>query len=398
MALARIRQLSAHEVGHTLGFTHNFAASTISRASVMDYPHPQIYFKEGKIDFSNAYATGIGEWDKVTVAYSYQDFATNEVNELPQILEKAFANGLRFISDQDARPKGGAHAYGHLWDNGSDISDELVNVLNIRAKAIEKFSVDNIKSSQPYAVLEDVFVPLFFFHRYQTEAVSKLIGGLDYNYAVKGGNQTIIKRISGIAERKALRALLKTIDVKTMAVPERVLALFPPRAIGYSRTRESFTSKSGVAFDPFGSVETASEMTLELLFHPERVARLIQHKSLDGSQLGFDEVIDLVIQNSFKKNHKSRYHQELQNVVNTQVLNQLFYLAANENSYQQVKAIVNAKLDDITKFLKTLKSSGVQKMYDTELIKNIDSFKKNPSKFKKTKTPKIPDGSPIGMD
>ncbi len=112
MALARIRQLSAHEVGHTLGFTHNFAASTINRASVMDYPHPQIYFKEGEIDFSKAYATGIGDWDKVTIAYSYQNFASNEVAELQQILEKAFANGLRFISDQDARPEGSAHPTG----------------------------------------------------------------------------------------------------------------------------------------------------------------------------------------------------------------------------------------------------------------------------------------------
>ena len=398
MALARIRQLSAHEVGHTLGFTHNFAASTINRASVMDYPHPQIHIKDGIIDFSNAYAIGIGAWDKVTVAYSYQDFMNDEEDELLNILNEAFAKGLRFISDQDARPNGSAHAYGHLWDNGSDISDELISVLNIRKKAIENFSADHIKSSQPYSVLEDVFVPLYFFHRYQTEAVSKLIGGLYYNYAVKGDNQLIVKRVSGETERKALNTILKTIDVETIAVPERLLDLFPPRAIGYSRTRESFKSKNGVAFDPFACVETASEMTLELLFHPERTSRLIQHKSLDESQLGLDEVIDLVIQNSFKKNHQSRYYQELQNVVNAQVLNQLCYIAANENSYQQVHAIVNAKLDEILIWLKTLKSTGVQKMYEFELIQTIDNFKKDPSKFKKINAPKIPDGSPIGMD
>jgi len=398
MALARIRQLSAHEVGHTLGFTHNFAASTMNRASVMDYPHPQINIKDGIIDFSNAYAIGIGAWDKVTVAYSYQDFMNDEQDQLQNILNEAFAKGLRFISDQDARPKGSAHAHGHLWDNGSDISDELINVMNIRKKAIENFSADHIKSSQPYSVLEDVFVPLYFFHRYQTEAVSKLIGGLYYNYAVKGDKQLIVKRVSGETERKALNSLLKTIDVETNAVPERLLDLFPPRAIGYERTRESFKSKNGVAFDPFACVETASEMTLELLFHPERTSRLIQHKSLDESQLGLDEVIDLVIQNSFKKNHQSRYYQELQNVVNAQVLNQLCYLAADENSYQQVHAIVNSKLDEILIWLKTLKSSGVQKMYDIELIKTIDNFKKDPSEFKKTNAPKIPDGSPIGMD
>jgi hypothetical protein len=398
MALARIRQLAAHEVGHTIGFTHNFAASTNDRASVMDYPHPKLSLKDGKIDFSDAYSVGIGEWDKVTVAYSYQEFVNDEENQLRKILNNAFAEGLRYISDQDARPKGGAHAYGHLWDNGSDLSDELNNILEIRKKGIENFSADNIKSSEPYSVLEDVFVPLYFFHRYQTEAVSKLIGGLDYNYATKGDNQTIVKRIDGDTERKALQTLLKTIDINTIAVPKHVLKLFPPRAIGYNSNRESFKSKNGVAFDPFGAVETASEMTLSLLLHPERASRLIQHKSLNNNQLGLDGVINTLIENSFKKSYKDTYYQELQNVVNNQVLNQLFYLAANENTYKQVNAIVNSKLNEIVTLLKAKKTSNVQKIYDTEMIKSIENFKKNSSKFKKKNAPKIPDGSPIGME
>ena len=398
MALARIRQLSAHEVGHTIGFAHNFAASTNNRSSVMDYPHPKLSLKDGKIDFSDAYGVGIGKWDKVTVAYAYQEFANDEENQLQKILNNAFAEGLRYISDRDARPKGGAHAYAHLWDNGSDLSDELNNILAIRKNAIDNFSADNIKSTEPYSVLEDVFVPLYFFHRYQTEAVSKLIGGLDYNYAVKGGNQTIVKRIDGKTERKALQTLLKTIDINTIAVPKRVLKLFPPRAMGYGRSRESFKSKISVAFDPFGAVETASEMTLSLLLHPERASRLVQHKSLDNSQLGLNETINILLENSFKKSYKDTYYQELQNVVNSQVLNQLFYLAANENTYKQVNAIVNAKLSEISILLKSKKSSGIQKIYDIEMVKSIDNFKKNPSKFKKKNVPKIPDGSPIGME
>ena len=397
MALARIRQLSAHEVGHTIGFAHNYIASANDRASVMDYPHPQFSLKNGKIDFSNAYATGIGEWDKVTVAYSYQDFASNEEQGLQNILNTAFAKGLRFITDQDARPKGSAHAYAHLWDNGKSISDELNSLLEIRKKAIDNFSVDNIKSNEPYSVLEDVFVPLYFMHRYQTEAVSKIIGGLDYNYAIKGGNQTIVKRIAGSEERSALSSLLKTIDVQTIAIPNSKLDLFPPRAFGYGRSRESFKSKVGVEFDPYGAVETASEMTLELLLHPQRASRLVLHKSLDKSQLGLEEMIDEVIKNSFKKTHKDTYHQELQNVVNVQVLNQLFYLAANKNNYTQVTAIVNSKIEEIASWLRTRKSKGTQLMYDKELVNSISTFKNDPSKFKKAPSPKIPDGSPIGM-
>ena len=397
MALARIRQLSAHEVGHTIGFAHNYIASTIGRSSVMDYPHPQFSLKNGKIDFSNAYATGIGEWDKVSVAYSYQDFTKNEEEGLQNILNTAFAKGLRFITDQDARPKGSAHAYAHLWDNGKSVSDELNALLEIRKNAIDKFSVDNIKNKEPYSVLEDVFVPLYFLHRYQTEAVSKVIGGLDYNYAIKGGSQTIVKRVPGSVERNALSALLKTIDVETIAIPTSKLELFPPRAFGYGRTRESFKSKVGVEFDPYGAVETASEMTLELLLHPQRASRLVMHKSLDSSQLGLEELLDEVIKNSFEKTHKNTYYQELQNVVNEQVLNQLFYLAAAKNNYKQVTAIVNAKIDEIASWLLRRKSKGNQLSYDKELVRSISSFKNDPSKFKKAQSPKIPDGSPIGM-
>ena len=398
MALARIRQLSAHEVGHTLGFSHNFAASTNNRASVMDYPHPQIRLKDGEVDFSDAYAVGIGPWDKVTVAYSYQDFVSNEEKQLQKILNDAFAEGLRYISDQDARPQGSAHASAHLWDNGTDISDELENVLTVRKKAIDNFSVANIKSSEPYSVLEDVFVPLYFFHRFQTEAASKIIGGLDYSYATKGDGQTIVKRIDGKTERKALNVLLKTIDVKEIAIPKNKLELFPPRAMGYGRSRESFKSKNGVAFDPFGAVETASEMTLNFLLHPERASRLIQHKSLDNNQLGLSELIDTLIKNSIQKTHKDTYYQELQNVINSQVLNHLFYLASYDTNYRQINAIVHAKLNEITMLLKNNKANGVQKMYHMELVNSIINFKKNPSKYKKQIAPNIPDGSPIGME
>ena len=397
MALARIRQLSAHEIGHTIGFAHNYIASTINRSSVMDYPHPQFALKNGKIDFSNAYATGIGEWDKVSVQYSYQHFTKNEAQGLQNILNSAFARGLRFITDQDARPKGSAHAYAHLWDNGKSVADDLNSLLQIRKNAIDKFSKDNIKTNEPYSVLEDVFVPLYFMHRFQTEGVSKIIGGLDYNYAIKGGNQTIVKRVPGAEERNALKVLLKTIDVETIAIPTSKLVLFPPRAYGYGRTRESFKSKVGVEFDPYGAVETASQMTLELLFHPHRASRLVLHKSLDKSQLGLIEVIDEVVKNSFKKSHKNSYYQELQNVVNMQVLNQLFYLAASKSNYKQVTAIVNSKLDEISSYLLKRRSTGTQLMYDKELVKSIATFKKNPSVFKRAQSPKIPDGSPIGM-
>ncbi len=396
MALARIRQLSAHEVGHTIGLAHNFAASTKGRSSVMDYPHPTLSIKDGKVDFTDAYDTKIGDWDKVSIAYSYGEYLENEDASLSKLLDEAFKKGARFISDQDARPLGSAHAYAHLWDNGSDVSKELENLLSIRRNSIANFSKDNIKSNQPYSVLEDVFVPLYFLHRYQTEGVIKVIGGLDYTYAIKDDGNTIVKRIPGKLERKALVSVIKTLSVEELAIPKKILDLFPPRAFNYGRTRESFKSKTGVAFDPFGAVETASAMTLGFLLHPERVTRLVQHKSLDRSQLGLVEVLDDLIANSFQKSYRDSYYQELQNIVNYQVLNHLFHLSSNKDMYWQVNAIVNDKIDKINTLLNNSKTPGIQKIYHKDMIKMISNFKKNPTKFKKPITPKIPDGSPIG--
>ena len=387
LAIARIRQLSAHEIGHTLGFAHNFAASTKNRNSVMDYPHPKLSLKNGKVDFSEAYDDKIGEWDKVTVAYAYQDFIGDEKPQLEKILDDAFAKGFRFITDADSRSKGSAHAYSHLWDNGTSAAKELENVLAIRKHAIANFSTDNVRSKTPYSVLEDVFVPLYFFHRFQTDATSKIIGGLDYAYAVKGQKELIVKRVDGNTQRDALKSILKTINVDEIAIPKKLLALFPPRAYGYGRTRESFKSKTGVAFDPYGAVQTATAYTLEFLLHPDRANRLVQHKSLDKNQLGFTEVINDLMKVAFDKKYNDSYHQALQEVVQVEVLNAMFTLVSNKNVYPQVKSVLNKTF---TKLM--MKGNG------SHYLEMIVDYKKNPSKFVKIDAPKIPDGSPIGSD
>ena len=398
MSLARIRQLAAHEVGHTLGFTHNFAASVNNRASVMDYPHPMLKVEDGKIDFSNAYSIGMGDWDKVIIAYSYQEFNQNEDQKLKDILDSAFAKGLRYISDADARPKGSAHAYAHLWDNGNDPIEELNNILEVRNLSIENFSKDNIKSDEPYSVLEDVFVPLYFYHRYQTEAVAKILGGLDYSYAIKNGSQNVVKQIEPDIQREALFTLMKTIDINTLGIPKNILNIFPPRAIGYSRTRESFKSNLGVAFDPYGPVATASNMTFELLLHPQRVSRVFIYKSLDKNQIDLYEIFDTLFEHTFKKSHKDPYHQELQNVVNEQLLNNMFDLILSEELYPQVKAISLNKLNELGLWLSADKAKGQQKIINESTLRIINDFIRKGKKSSVLVVPEIPDGSPIGMD
>ncbi|GAA0745984.1 zinc-dependent metalloprotease [Gaetbulibacter jejuensis] len=396
MALARIRQLSAHEVGHTIGFAHNFAASTNNRASVMDYPHPKVKLTNGEVDLSDAYDVGIGDWDKVTVAYSYSQFkdTENETEALNNILKEATNSGLRFITDSDARAQNGAHAYAHLWDNGKSASEELENVLKVRAKAISNFSKDNIKTGEPYSVLEDVFVPLYFFHRYQTEAATKLVGGLDYNYAVKGDGQMITKAIDAKTQKEALQAILKTLSAETLAIPQDKLGLFPPRAFQYWRTRESFRGNTGVAFDPFAPVETSSDMTLGLLLNPERMNRVYQQKVLDKSQLGLKEFLEILIDATIKKKTENSYQGEVQQVINLSVLNNIMALSASEKLMPQAQALVNF---EVMKLKVKLQERRVDPMA-MFMVKEIDKFLGNPKGFKAQSSPKIPDGSPIGSD
>jgi hypothetical protein len=393
MALARIRQLSAHEVGHTLGFAHNFAASSDEDASVMDYPHPNLKFKGDQIDFSEAYDTNIGEWDKITVAYSYGNPKPNQTEDdyLKSVIQQANSSGLQFISDADARAQGGAHAYAHLWDNGESASKELNRILELRKNAIDHFSEDNIKTGQAYSVLEDVFVPLYFYHRYQTEAASKVVGGLNYNYATKGSGLTLVSTVSKSDQSEALKAVLKTLDAETLAIPERILDLFPPRAFGYSRSRESFKSNTSVSFDALGAAATASDMTLGLLLNPERANRLIQQQALESSHLGLKDVLEALVKSTFVKTHKSDYLTEVQHSINYNVLKHLMNLSASSRSIPQVKAQAHETLNKLRQEYQ--KENSVMA---SEVVYRIDQFMDEPDKFEVFPSPSIPDGSPIG--
>ena len=396
MALSRIRQLSAHEVGHTLGFAHNFAGSVNNRSSVMDYPHPLIRLKDDEIDLSNAYSEGIGDWDKVSVAYSYSEFnLKNEKLALDNILNNSTKNGLRFITDSDARAKGGAHAYAHLWDNENDVVNGLNEIFKVRKKAILNFSELNIKSGEPFSTLEDVFVPLYFMHRYQTEAVVKLIGGMDYNYATRGDGQVIVKDLELDIQNRALISVFQSLDAKNLAIPRDKLKLFPPRAYGFPRTRESFKGMTGVSFDPLSAASTASEMTLELLLNTERLNRLMVQNTIDNSKMSLRYVLNGLISNSFKKTHEDTYLTEIQHIINTNILVYLLNLSEDKNVFIQVKYESFMAIKYIKRLIS--KSKKLNNYYDQYSF-IIDDFKKRPELYKIQKLLTIPDGSPIGSE
>lgn len=400
MALARLRQLAAHEVGHTLGIAHAYSSSTEDLASVMDYPHPIAKIRDGKIDLSEAYDTKIGAFDKVVVAYGYQHFPSgvDEEKALSEIIQNSLKSGLTFLSDQDARPLGSAHPYAHLWDNGKDPVEELDRVLEVRALALKNFGERNIKPGAPMATLEEVLVPLYFFHRYQTEAAAKVLGGLNYRYALRGDGQPIAQLLTPQQELKAMESLLKTVQPITLALPESLLKQIPPRPLGYSRHRELMKGKTDLTFDPLSAAETAADMTFSLILHPARANRLFEHHSRDARLPSLESVIDKLISATFKAPVRSGYEGAIQMSVNYALFSNLARLALHKDASVATRAIVHLKFDQLKAWFSTRTTTDEEwKAYYAYLTRLAIKFQEDPDEYKQENLLSPPPGQPIGM-
>jgi hypothetical protein len=404
VVLARLRQLAAHEVGHTLGLQHNFAASISNRASVMDYPAPFSKLgRDGIPDISDAYARGIGEWDKVTIAYGYQDFpaGTDEGAALDKILSDAFKRGLMYLTDQDARPASASSSVAHLWDNGANVVDGLAQVMKVRAAALNRFGENNIREGAPMATLEDVLVPLYMYHRYQVEAAAKLVGGEDYTFSLRGKGDRNPQIISPEEQRRALSAVLDTLKPESLALPESLLLLIPPRPPGYPRTREDFRIRTSPNFDGLAPAEAFANHVCDFLFNPERAARLVEFHARDSRYPGWDEVLDKVIEATWKVRAGSGYPAEIRRTVNAVVLNELMGLAANDRASNQARAIAEYRLSLLRDWLMTqrdLTSDENQRAFIIYAANQIRRFQDDPKKMNLTRPNDPPDGQPIGMD
>ena len=390
-SLDRIRQLSAHEIGHTLGFAHNYISSANNRSSVMDYPHPKIEIVNGKINIDNAYSKNIGDWDKISVRYAYTDIQENEDLELNLIMEEAVNKGLYFLSDSDSRPVGSANPLSHLWDNGELPYKELNKLLKVRDLALQNIDLENLIDGETYDRIEDILVPIYMLHRYQIEATAKAIGGVDYLYFVKNRNNDKVKFVNSKLQIESLESLLNVLNPKNLTLPNNLIEILSPRSFRNPRTRENFESKTGVTFDYINASSSVVNHTFKFLMNSERINRINQQNMFGENILKLDKYLMMISNSIFDNKKMSLYESSINNNVASLFLDHLFLAFNNSKTNDLSKSII---LSSIMINLERLSNNPND--YNNFLMNKIRGFLDNPDKYKPIEKTKIPDGSPIG--
>ena len=341
-AVARIRQLSAHEVGHTIGLGHNYYNSTAGRISVMDYPHPLVELRpDGTLEYSEVYDTDIGEWDAVAIRYGYTDFpeGTDEAAALDRILDEAWEQDVRYMSNQDIQTTPQADQ----WANGTDMAAELNRMMDVRASALRRFGANAIKNGRPMATIEEVLVPLYLHHRYQVESTATAVGGVAYTYAMRGDGLNPVWRVPATQQNQALDALMRTLSPAELTIPRSVIELIPPRPPGWDATREIFPRYTGDAFDAITPAVVAASHTVSALLDGERAARMVEQSVLDPALPGLDDVLDRLVGATFGAPADGPYEAEIKRAVEGVVTERIQWLAANAEM-AQVRAIATSYL------------------------------------------------------
>lgn len=392
-SLDRIRQLSAHEIGHTLGFAHNYISSANNRSSVMDYPHPKIDIINGDINIDNAYSKNIGDWDKVTVRYAYTDFQENENEEikLNQIIEEAVNKGLYFLSDSDSRPVGSANPFSHLWDNGEFPYKELNKLLKVRDLALKNIDLENLIDGEPYDRIEDILVPIYMLHRYQIESTAKAIGGVDYLYFVKNLNNDKVKFVNSKLQKESLESLLNVLNPKNLVLPDNLIEILSPRSFRNPRTRENFESNTGVTFDYINASSSVINHTLTFLINPERINRIYQQNMFGENILKLEDYLSTISNSIFSNKKMSLYESSINNNTSSLFLDHLFLAFNNSKTNDLSKSLILSSIVNTKE-----KLSSDLNNYNAFLVNKINGFLDNPDKYKPIEKTKIPDGSPIG--
>ncbi len=401
MALARLRQLAAHEVGHALGFAHNFAASRNGNGSVLDYPHPMLDLADdqGHVALQSAYGEGTGPWDDFVVKHAYGEFAPEQESAaLAQLRADAAALGLEYVSDADARSPGAAHPNGLLWDYGVSSLQTFDNLLKLRRRALADFGRGVLPPARQLGEIEARLVPLYLLHRYQTEAVARLIGGARYRYGLAGDTPPGATPVAAADQRAALERLLRTLSAAELALPANVLDSTTPPGNEYERTREYFATRNGPLFDPLSAANAASAQTLQFLFDAARLNRVAWQHARDAGQPGITDVFDGAFRATWQRDVSTDTlpaAAAVQLAINWTTLDAALNLLDAGQLHAQTDADVRAQLKQWQGWLAQNAGDGAAAASRREAATLIGRYLADPKSVKLRPPPPIPPGAPI---
>jgi len=395
MALDRVRQLSAHEVGHTIGFPHNYMASAYGRESVMDYPAPYADIdSNGDIDLSNAYVQRIGDYDKLSVNWLYREFpaGTDEVAALSQIADQGVRDGLIYMGHTNNNFIGAAHQYASVWDNGSNLVDHLKLEIRIRDIGLSRFGTDVIRPGEPLSNLEFVLLPLYMHHRFQLRSAVQSLGGADYRYALKGDGQTPFTVVPAEEQRDALETVLSTLSVDFLALPTSIVSMIPPPAFRHSQG-ESFPGRTEQIFDPIAAAEASAAFTVGEVLHPARMARLVLYGSM-GQGPDLEEVVDRLMEVTWgEADPDDEYHARVLHSVQRTVADQMMQQASLDGNPSDVRAILADRLETLAS---EIEADGAPSPHERLVAGDIRRWQSGIENTVPGPAIQLPAGDPIG--
>jgi hypothetical protein len=402
MVLARLRQLAAHEVGHTLGFAHNFAASRHGNGSVMDYPHPlPALGADGGVTLPQPYGTGLGAWDDFIVAHAYTEFATPqaEADGLARLRAHARVQGLDYVSVADSRPSGAGHPGGLMWDVGTDALAGWDLLMAARRRALERFSVAVLPDARQAGELEARLVPVYLLHRYQAEAVARLVAGGTFEYATagdlrSGAARAGVRTVPADTQRKALRRLVDSLRAEELALPAGLLDQLTPPSHGYQRGPEYFATGMDRVFDPYAAAQAAAAQTCQFLLDPARINRLSWQHARDPRQPGVADTLEVILAGTWKRAAVPSAlpgGAALQRAANWVVLDSVLRLLDGGKLHPQVDAEVRQSMRGFAAWLAKHPSGGDRR----EAAGLVTRYLADPASVTLRSVPAIPPGAPI---